>query len=315
MSTGLPSVAEVPRAAACPVCDSHDLRVWYPAEIEDPSEVSFSYTFSPHHSRTFQVLRCRGCTHAFCFPIPGEIAEHYRDVTDEEYLRHQRSRYLSAQAVLQTLKPRCSSGRLLDVGCATGDFLAAARDLGFEAEGLELSHWSTRIARERGFRVHQERLEALALRSPEAYDLITLIGVIEHFDRPGAELGHLRRLLKPGGILAIWTGDVDSSLSRILGRKWWYWQGQHVQYFTLRSLKYLVRHAGLDPVAVHLYPFAATSATISNSLRRYRLQRPLTWLLRPLFALKAVWFLRLPGEMLLLAARAGAPSPRTPIRT
>jgi SAM-dependent methyltransferase len=175
--------------------------------------------------------------------------------------------------------------------------------LGFEAEGLELSDWSAGIARARGFEVHQEHLESLAQRSPGAYDLITLMGVIEHFASPRAELAHLSRLLAPGGVLAIWTGDVDSIVSRILGRKWWYWQGQHIQYFTHRSLTRLVAEAGLEVVATRLFPFAATMGTITNSLRRYRPHEVLTWLVRPFFALKPVWFLRLPGEMLLLAER------------
>jgi 2-polyprenyl-3-methyl-5-hydroxy-6-metoxy-1,4-benzoquinol methylase len=303
------SAAELAATAHCPVCDSVETQPWYPAEIQDAEQVSFSYTFSPHHNRTFQVLRCRICTHAYCFPIPADIARHYRDVMDEEYLRHETSRILSAGAVLEVLKKHRPCGRLLDVGCATGDLLVAATRLGFEAEGLELSDWSSTIARKRGFTVHQERLGGLAERSPATYDLITLMGVIEHFAQPREELAHLSRLLKPGGILAIWTGDVDSSLSRILGRGWWYWQGQHIQYFTRRSLTRLSRDAGLHVVATSLYPFAATQDTIGNSLRRYRSHRFLTWLLRPLFALKPVWLLRLPGEMLHLARRPEAPPP------
>jgi 2-polyprenyl-3-methyl-5-hydroxy-6-metoxy-1,4-benzoquinol methylase len=287
----------------CPVCDSSETQVWYPAAIREGEQVSFSYTFSPHHNRTFQVLRCRACTHAYCFPIPAGIAQHYRDVVDEEYLRHETSRILSAVAVLEGLKKRRPGGRLLDVGCATGDLLVAATRLGFDAEGLELSDWSSTLARKRGFTVHQERLATLAQRSPEAYDLITLMGVIEHFAEPREELAYLSRLLKPGGILAIWTGDVDSSLSRILGRRWWYWQGQHIQYFTRRSLTRLTGDAGLERVGTSLFPFAATIGTIRNSLRRYRSHRFLTGLVRPLFALKPVWFLRLPGEMLHLARR------------
>jgi 2-polyprenyl-3-methyl-5-hydroxy-6-metoxy-1,4-benzoquinol methylase len=287
----------------CSVCESNETQVWYPAEIQGGEQVSFSYTFSPSHNRTFQVLRCRACTHAFCFPIPAAIAHNYREVVDEEYLRHETSRILSAQAVLVGLKKHGAAGRLLDVGCATGDLLAAATRLGFDAEGLELSDWSSTIARNRGFTVHQERLAGLSQRSPAAYDVITLMGVIEHFSEPREELAYLSRLLKPGGILAIWTGDVDSSLSRILGRRWWYWQGQHIQYFTHRSLTRLTDDAGLETVATSLFPFAATIGTIRNSLRRYRSHRLLTALLQPLFALKPVWFLRLPGEMLLLARR------------
>lgn len=292
--------------AHCPVCDSGEAEVWYPAEIQDAEEVSFSYTFRPRHNRTFQVLRCRICTHAFCFPVPADMARHYGDVVDEEYLRHETSRILSAGVVLAELKKHRPGGRLLDVGCATGDLLVAATRLGFEAEGLELSDWSCAIARKRGFTVHQERLRDLAQRSAANYDLVTLMGVIEHFSEPREEMAHLSRLLKPGGVLAIWTGDVDSSLSRVLGRRWWYWQGQHIQYFTLRSLARLSRGAGLEVVANGRYPFAATRDTIGNSLRRYRSHRFLTWLVRPLFALKPVWLLRLPGEILHLARRPEA---------
>jgi 2-polyprenyl-3-methyl-5-hydroxy-6-metoxy-1,4-benzoquinol methylase len=292
------------------VCGSGDAVVRHAATIEDPRQVSFSYTFSPEHTRTFQALRCERCTHVYCFPLPPDLASHYRDVVDEEYLAHSRSRRLSAEAVLGGLRARGASGRLLDVGCATGDWLVAAREAGFEAEGLELSEWSARIARERGFVIHQMRLEALAAERPGTFDLITLMGVIEHFERPRDEVRHLRRLLKPGGRLVLWTGDVDSSTSRILGRKWWYWQGQHIQYFTKASLRRLLRDEGLDPVEVRLFPFAATLATIANSLRRYRLQPVLTWLLTPFFRIKPVWFLRLPGEM-LATARAPAEPPRS----
>jgi 2-polyprenyl-3-methyl-5-hydroxy-6-metoxy-1,4-benzoquinol methylase len=300
-----------PATANCPVCDSAETQPWYPAQIQDAEQVSFSYTFSPGHNRTFQVLRCRVCTHAYCFPIPADIARHYRDVMDEEYIRHETSRILSAGAVLEASKKHQPGGRLLDVGCATGDLLVAATRLGFEAEGLELSDWSSTIARKRGFTVHQERLGDLAQRSSATYDLITLMGVIEHFSEPREEMAHLSRLLKPGGLLAIWTGDVDSSLSRILGRRWWYWQGQHIQYFTRRSLTRLSRGAGLEVVATSRYPFAATQDTIRNSLRRYRSHQLLNGLLRPLFALKPVWFLRLPGEMLHFARRPEAHLPES----
>ena len=290
--------------SSCPVCGSRDVHTWYRADLQGVEQVSFSYRFSPHHNKTFQVLRCRACTHAYCFPIPDNIAGHYREVVDEEYLRHEASRTLSAEAVLRIVGAGGPARRLLDVGCATGDLLVAAERLGFEAEGLELSDWSAGIARARGLEVHQEGLEALAQRSPRFYDLVTLMGVIEHFASPRAELAHVSRLLAPGGVLAIWTGDVDSVLSRILGRRWWYWQGQHIQYFTHRSLIRLVAEAGLEVVATRRFPFAATRGVISNSVRRYRPHKLLEWLLRPLFVLKPVWFLRLPGEMLLLAQRS-----------
>jgi SAM-dependent methyltransferase len=285
----------------CPICDSSDLREVWPAEIERLDEVSFSYSFSPEHTKTFRVVRCSGCTHRFCAPLPERLVERYHDVVDDEYLKHAESRRLAAEAVLETVKKHVAGRRLLDVGCATGDFLVAGRAAGFEVEGLELSTWSCAVARERGLTVHQETLSRLAEERGPQFDVISLIGVIEHFPEPRAEMANIARLLRPSGIVVMWTGDVSSWLARALGRRWWYWQGQHIQYFTQKSLSVLARSAGLEPIATERYPFAATHATLSNSLRRYPLHSLMSAMLKPFFRLRPVVYLRLPGEMLFLA--------------
>jgi 2-polyprenyl-3-methyl-5-hydroxy-6-metoxy-1,4-benzoquinol methylase len=288
----------------CPVCDSHDTQQAHAAEITSGKEISFSYTFSREHNRTLAVHRCSRCSHQFCSPIPHDIAVNYCDVVDEEYLKHESSRRVAAKALLSRLASHRRSGKLLDIGCATGDFLVEAADYGFDVEGLEPSVWSSSAARKRGLQVHQELLEAFADQHPEQYDVATLWGVIEHFANPVAEVGRIARILKPGGHLALWTGDVDSITSRVLGRRWWYWQGQHIQYFTRKSLELVLSSGGLNVVASHLYPFGASRETLANSLRRYRPHRLLNTLLRPAFLVKPVWFLRIPGEMFVIARKA-----------
>jgi predicted TPR repeat methyltransferase len=293
------TASEIP----CVVCGSTDLVERRPAEIDRLEQVSFSYTFSPEHNRTFRVVRCRRCTHLFCAPLPDSVTEQYHEVVDEEYLKHAESRLLSARAVVARIRKRGGRGRLLDVGCATGDFLEAARAAGFEAEGLELSAWSCDVARRRGFTVHQKTLAQFARESPARFDVVSLIGVIEHLPQPRAEIDHLATLVKPGGMIAVWTGDADAWLPRLLGRRWWYWQGQHIQYFTHASLTRLARASGFEPIATERYPFAATHATLSNSLRRYPLHRLITAALVPVFWIKPVVYLRLSGEMLFMARR------------
>jgi SAM-dependent methyltransferase len=287
----------------CPICNAFETVEYRPAEIERLDQVSFSYSFSPEHSKTFRVMRCKRCSHLFCSPLPERVTESYQEVVDEEYLRHADSRRLAAAAVVQTIAKHTVGRRLLDVGCATGDFLEAGRAAGFDVAGIELSSWSCAIARERGFTVHKQALSAFAEDSNERFDVISLIGVIEHFPDPRAEMTNIAKLLSPGGLVVVWTGDSSSWLARALGRHWWYWQGQHIQYFTERSLTSLVRLAGLEHLATHRYPFAATHATVSNSLRRYPMHRGMSAVAGVLFKMKPVIYLRLPGEMLLLARR------------
>jgi 2-polyprenyl-3-methyl-5-hydroxy-6-metoxy-1,4-benzoquinol methylase len=102
--------------------------------------------------------------------------------------------------------------RLLDIGCAYGPFLAAARDRGFNAVGLDPVSEAVAYARESlGITALQgtfpesagelERLNG----NPERFDVITLWYVIEHFEEPGRALAAINGLLKMGGILAFST--------------------------------------------------------------------------------------------------------------
>lgn len=292
------------RSEACPVCASEEHVELRKSEIDNPDKVLFTYTFSPDHGRTFRIVRCARCAHTFASPVPADIARNYVDTVDREYLLHGRSRRLAAVACLNVIQKYAPGGRLLDVGCATGDFLACAATAGYAAEGLEISRWAAQAAREQGATVHEEFLDSFASKRENQYDVVTLWGVIEHFANPAREVTHIGRLVKPGGIVALWTGGIDSVTSRVFGRKWWHWQGQHIQYFSHDSLRRLFEAKGFKHIRTYHYPFAMTYETLSNSLRRYPLMRPLLLaLMWPLFALFPVLYWRIPGEMFFLARR------------
>lgn len=281
----------------CPICKSKNTYEIHPENI-NIGKIVFTYEFTPESQKTFRVVRCNKCSHIFCFPLPKNIYKNYEDVIDKEYLRQSKTRILSAKIVLDDIKKLVPSGRLLDIGCATGDFLKVAKSFGYFVEGLELSKWSSEIVKDKGILVHRKLLVSLSSKFPEKYDVITLFGVIEHFQNPRDEMVYINRLLKPGGILVIWTGDVDGMMSKILGRRWWYWQGQHIQYFTKSSLNYLARIRGFEYADTKIYPIAATYEQIENSLSRYKFKKFLMPAIKFIFLIKSIWYLRMPGEML-----------------
>lgn len=281
----------------CTICKSDNIVELYPEDI-DLNKLIFTYEFTPESQKTFRVVSCQNCTHIFCSPIPKNIYKNYLDVADKEYLRHSQTRKLSAQSVLNIMKNYVPNGRLLDIGCATGDFLSVARDFGYNVEGLELSKWSSEIVGRKGIKVHRKLLKSLSQRLPKRYDIITMWGVIEHFQNPFDEMIYINKLLKPGGILGIWTGDANGIVSRILGRRWWYWQGQHIQYFTNNSLNLLGNTTGFEHISTKIYPIAATYDQVENSLKRYQFQKYLMPVIKLIFSIKPIWYLRLPGEML-----------------
>jgi 2-polyprenyl-3-methyl-5-hydroxy-6-metoxy-1,4-benzoquinol methylase len=115
--------------------------------------------------------------------------------------------------------PESAAPALLDIGCAYGPFLQAAAEEGFRPLGIDpaaeaVAHVRGKLGLEavRGFFSGDPGPEILGDRR---FDVVSLWYVIEHFPDPGRALEAIRRLLKPGGVLAFST----PSLRGISGRR------------------------------------------------------------------------------------------------
>lgn len=142
--------------------------------------------------------------------------------------------------------------RVLDVGAAYGFFVAAARDAGLDAIGLEpVAPCAAFARRELGVEVHTGRIEDAPLRDA-AFDVVTLFDVIEHLADPAAALRRIHALLAPGGVVVVETGDLGGLLARVVGSRWYYYDPpQHVTYFSVASLEHLLLRCGfVVPVRV-----------------------------------------------------------------
>jgi 2-polyprenyl-3-methyl-5-hydroxy-6-metoxy-1,4-benzoquinol methylase len=97
-------------------------------------------------------------------------------------------------------------GALLDVGCGTGQFMAATRRAGYRVTGLDPSRSQLDVARMRfGLTdLHAVTLAEYGREVPGAsFDVITAFQVLEHVTHPLAFLAKARQLLRPGGQLAV----------------------------------------------------------------------------------------------------------------
>lgn len=148
---------------------------------------------------------------------------------------------------LKEIQKYVKKGKVLDVGCATGFFLEAAKKLGYEPFGIELSEYSSSLAKNKfgASVIFHGKLEDCDF-SPETFDVITMFDLIEHVRVPAETLALATRLLKPGGIIMITTPDNKSLSKKVMGKKWTHYKKEHFYYFNLHSLNYIAEKNKLD---------------------------------------------------------------------
>lgn len=205
----------------------------------------------------FAWHRCPQCGLHFLSPRPAleHIADYYpahyaayRSAIDRErwtFMRWKRRQNLqpSVAAVSDFFT---QPGRLLDVGCATGNYLAEMHSRGWSVSGVEIQAEAAAYAREElGLDVFTGDL-LQAPFTPAAFDAVTLWDVLEHTHDPLAILRVVRRLLRPGGIVAFSIPDLRSSDAEQFGK---YWIGfdapRHLYLFEDQTISLLLQQADL----------------------------------------------------------------------
>jgi SAM-dependent methyltransferase len=147
--------------------------------------------------------------------------------------------------------PATPGGRLLDVGCGSGAFIAQMAALGWQAQGIDPDPAAVARAREAGLTVTQGTLADL---DPDehagSFDAVTLSHVIEHLYDPAGDLRRIKLLLRPGGLLWIATPNLEALGHRRFRRDW---RGleppRHLVLFTRASLEGLLQRTGFEPLA------------------------------------------------------------------
>lgn len=155
-------------------------------------------------------------------------------------------------------------GRVLDIGCGSGEWLQYMQDFGVAVQGLEVDPRAANVARSRGLPVHIGPLENAGF-SKQAFDTVTLSHVIEHVASPQDLLQQCNRILRPDGLLVVSTPNSSSFGHRIFGQ---YWRGleppRHLHLLNQRSLRTMVEAAGY--AVVRCETFVHSDSIVRQSL-------------------------------------------------
>jgi len=113
-------------------------------------------------------------------------------------------------------------GKMLDLGCGSGWFIAAMRDKGWETYGVEISREAAELGRAAaGLNIFSGTLEEAKFPS-EFFDYVRANHSFEHIARPGETLDEIHRILQSRGKLLIGVPNIDSLNARVFRQYWWY---------------------------------------------------------------------------------------------
>lgn len=199
---------------------------------------------------TFCLMRCSNCGLLRLHPTPDDLT--LAQAYGANYAPHVRSGVSGrAKTILERRSVRllwqylASPRRVLDVGCATGDLLAAIRAAGnSNVTGVEPGEEAAAAARRRG--VHVVSGDLLSAGFPaEAFDTVLLSHTIEHVSDPATLLTEINRVLAPDGVLIIWMPNADSLEATLFGRFWiGYDAPRHLTTFSTGTLGLALRRSG-----------------------------------------------------------------------
>ena len=200
----------VPHATrACPVCGGRERTQIFRQQFAEVEAVTLV--------TGYDVVVCRRCGAGFADGIPDQSAfdRYYRELSKYEY--HQRDgaesdfdrRRLAIIAdILAPFVPR-HDARILDVGCATGRLLALLREKGFpDVHGLDPSPSCAAAAK----RLYDIPVRTTTLshlhETGESFDVVILVGVLEHINDLDTALREVHEVLSPRGIVYVEVPDA-----------------------------------------------------------------------------------------------------------
>lgn len=210
----------------------------------------------------YQVVKCRRCGLVYNNPrlTQEELASFYSPEYFYRYYVPNREKSIQeAKVRLQEIEGLVDKGRVLDVGCGLGFFLAAARRRGWETVGIEISPYASEYAfKEFELNILKTNLKE-ANFSKESFDLVTFWNVLGHVVDPKSLVIEANKILRKGGLILIQAPHRHRLLLKTA-----YWASKltdakgilHVQvqvfHFTPHLLSQLLKEAQFSIVEVKM---------------------------------------------------------------
>ncbi|MGZ4115982.1 MAG: methyltransferase domain-containing protein [Bacteroidia bacterium] len=229
----------------CPVCNSNQMSPFLACKDNTVSR------------ETFQIVQCNSCGFKFTNPRPEEdkLGAYYKS---EDYVSHSNTKkgfinstYQSVRKYtllkkLQLISKYYKTGKILDIGCGTGEFLNTCKNAQWETFGIEPDPDAKKMA-STNFGLDVKAETEIKNLEAEKFDVISMWHVLEHVPKLNERIEDLKRLIKPNGLIIIAVPNCNSLDAKIYKENWAaYDVPRHLYHFTPKDIEQIFRNHGLE---------------------------------------------------------------------
>lgn len=205
----------------------------------------------------FPIVSCRNCGLVYLNPRPDEASllecypDDYDSYTFGQGLVGGLQKWLRRHSANQLSTIFSNGGRILEIGCASGDLLLPLRDVaGFQVVGVEMSSYAASLAHAKGLDVRVGRLEEVEFTTG-SFDGVVMRNVLEHFSAPLEDLRRVSVLLKPEGKIFIAIPNHDGLDRRFFGKYWYaYETPRHLTVPSVVTIRKMLESTGFEVVTI-----------------------------------------------------------------
>ena len=207
------------------------------------------------NKESFVIVKCTNCGFHFTNPRPTiqNIHLYYKS---EDYASHSKKpgsilqliynfvRFFTLRTKRKIVNKNATKGKLLDIGCGTGNFMNICNQDGWNVKGMEPNQSANQIAAQKNNSTIYSTLKEIP--TEDKYDAITLWHVLEHIHDLEAGLRKITALLKPNGTLFVAVPNHESYDAHHYGEYWAGWDlPRHLYHFTKSDIKTLLKRYSL----------------------------------------------------------------------
>jgi SAM-dependent methyltransferase len=219
---------------------------------------------------------CISCGMIFAKPMP----ENFFEINEKQFLKRldlyakkiesKRERNRKKLAKFESFR---QTGNFLEIGCNAGAVLVAARDIGWQVKGVDISTAATAFAREKmNLDVFTGNVEEAGYPN-DFFDVVFTNATLEHLRHPLSTMKECLRILRPGGIFYADTVNGDSYTRHLLGADWKLINPySHLHLYTPANILSLCRFAGFDH-----YKTWTTGARVTANAPESSFKSPWYW--------------------------------------